>query len=155
MCGMDMSTRPSPPPEAAVLKAGLKRSRKTARAAAHQADLSEARWRQILSGYQSVGGQYVSVRAPADTLARMAQAVGVTPAELRGAERADAADELAVLLEQPGGGLQPSTPTIGAVANLLATLPPEAQDEVLRLIGRNVPDRPVQGSDGEQWKHSA
>lgn len=140
---MDMSTRPTPPPEAALLKAGLKRTRTTARAAATQAGISEARWRQIVSGYQSVGGQQVPVRAPAETLARMAQAAGVTPDELRTAGRDDAAAELDALRDQPAGGLQPSTPTIGALANLLATLPPEAQDEVLRLIGRDVPGRPA------------
>ncbi len=152
-----MSTRPAPPPEAAALKAGLSRSGLTAKQAALESGLSDARWRQIVSGYQSVGGVPVPVKAPTETLARMALTVGVTPDELREAGRHDAADELARLrpARPQGPGLEATRPTINAVATLLAGLPPEAQDEVLRLIGREVPDRPGQDNGREHWKHTA
>lgn len=52
-------------------------------------------WQQIEKGYRSAGrGQRVEVVAPAETLARMARAVGVTPDELVKADRSDAADAL-------------------------------------------------------------
>jgi hypothetical protein len=64
------------------------------REAARRAGHGEARWRQITQGYQSVSGQYVPVRAPAETIARMARVVGVTPEQLEEVGRTDAADEL-------------------------------------------------------------
>ncbi|MEU7092935.1 helix-turn-helix domain-containing protein [Kitasatospora aureofaciens] len=137
---MNMSTRPTPPPEAALLKAALKRSRISQRAAADQAGISEARWRQITSGYQSVSGTPVPIRAPADTLARMAQAVGITATELTEAGRADAAEKLGETAPRSAVDFS-SDPAIDAIAALLATLPPEAQDEVLRRVGRVAPDR--------------
>ncbi|MGJ5693015.1 hypothetical protein ACM6RM_07560, partial [Streptomyces pratensis] len=89
-----MQTRPEPPPEAALIRAAAKRNRISGRKAASLAGISDARWRQIVTGYQSVGGTFVPVKAPADTLARMAQAVGVSAEELAAADREDAADEL-------------------------------------------------------------
>lgn len=89
-----MSEHAGPPPEGALISAALKRRRLSARAAAPRAGISETRWRQITSGYQTVSGQRIPVRAPDDTLARMAQVAGVTPEELIEAGRAEAADEL-------------------------------------------------------------
>jgi hypothetical protein len=133
--------KPEAPPEALLIKEALRRSRLSGRAAAKRAALGETRWRQIVNGYSDVGGGVrVPVVAPAETLARMAQVVGVTPDELRQAGRADAAEELAAL----GGSPSPtsatnfaSDPQLDAIATLLATLPPEAQDEVLRRVGRS------------------
>lgn len=71
----------------------------SARTAAREAGISEARWRQIASGYQTVSGTRVPVTAPAETLARMARVVGVTPPELEEAGREDAATELRALVE--------------------------------------------------------
>lgn len=89
-----MSEQAGPPPEGALITAALKRRKLSARAAASKAGISETRWRQITSGYQTVSGQRIPVRAPADTVARMAQVAGVTPEELVGVARADAANEL-------------------------------------------------------------
>lgn len=69
------------------------------RAAAKEAEISEGRWRQIEKGYQQVTKSVrAPVRAPAQTLARMAQAVSASPDQLRGANRPDAAVELERLL---------------------------------------------------------
>lgn len=82
-------------PEGALIAAALKRSGISARRAAEKAGMSDARWRQIVNGYQSVGaGQTALVIGPAETIARMARVVGVPPADLRAAGREDAADEL-------------------------------------------------------------
>ncbi|MFF0395093.1 hypothetical protein ACFYSJ_04785 [Streptomyces sp. NPDC005248] len=109
----------------------------SARKAAGLAGLSDARWRQIVSGYQSVSGSYVAVRAPADTLARMAQVVGVTPAELRNAGREDAAAELEELGAPPAPRPAPGpyAPPIDAVTAIMAALTPEEQEEVIRRLG--------------------
>lgn len=100
--------------------------------------MSDARWRQIASGYQTISGTKVPVHAPAETLARMARTVGVTPAQLAEAGRTDAAEELQSRLEaEPvgGGDVGPAGDAqVEAIAALLATLPPEAQDEVVRRV---------------------
>lgn len=56
-----------------------------------------------MSGYQTVNRMRVPVEGPANTLARMAQVVGVTPEQLQEAGREDAAEELRALppLEEP------------------------------------------------------
>jgi transcriptional regulator with XRE-family HTH domain len=74
----------------------LVKAKLSAREAARRAGISEGRWRQIASGYQVVSaGVYAPVRGPAQTLARMAAVVGVTPAQLSRAGRPDAAKALA------------------------------------------------------------
>lgn len=91
-----MPERPAPPPWGALLTKALPRAKLSAREAARRAGISEGRWRQIAGGYQVVSaGVYAPVRGPADTLARMAAVVGVTPAQLRRAGRPDAARALA------------------------------------------------------------
>lgn len=93
-----MTERPEPPPWGTVITGALRRAGLSAREAARQAGISEARWRQITGGYQVVSpGVYARVRGPAATLAKMAAVAGVTEAELRAAGRDDAAQ---VLLRQ-------------------------------------------------------
>lgn len=76
--------------------------RLSGRAAAQAAGISEGRWRQIVNGYMSAGqGQYIVVTAPPETLARMAQVVGVTPEQLTDVGREDAAAELLRLRRSP------------------------------------------------------
>lgn len=87
-----MTERPEPPPWGALITTALARRGLSAREAARRAGLSEGRWRQITGGYQVVSpGVYAHVRGPACTLARMADAAGVSAAELRAAGREDAA----------------------------------------------------------------
>lgn len=61
------------------------------RKAADAAGISEARWRQLESGSRSTPLGYAAETAPDSPLARMAHAVGVTPAELREAGHPEAA----------------------------------------------------------------
>lgn len=132
--------KPAPPPEAVLIRDALKELRMSGREAARRSGVSDSRWRQIIHGYQTVSGNHVPVVAPGETLARMAQATQVTADELRKAGRADAADELD-RLSAPPPSERASNPYaddqhINAIAALLATLPPEAQDEVLRRVNR-------------------
>lgn len=97
---MSADTPPEPPPEALLIERRRAdvRPRLSVRAAAGQAGLSESRWRQIAKGYQAATADLlVPVSAPADTLARMALAVGATSRDLEEAGRLDAARELSML----------------------------------------------------------
>ncbi|MGY5033248.1 hypothetical protein ACWC9U_20615 [Streptomyces sp. 900116325] len=154
---MSESSRPNPPLEAALIAAALKNARISARKAAGLAGLSDARWRQIVSGYQSVSGSYVAVRAPADTLARMAQVVGVTPEELRNAGREDAAAELDELGAPPTPRPSAGTyaPPIDAVTAIMAALTPEEQEEVIRRLGHARPTPPAQEGVTEHQRRRA
>lgn len=68
------------------------------RAAAEVAGISEGWWRQVVRGFRTgKGGVRIEVDAPADTLAAMADAVGVDPGELRKVGRDDAARKLELL----------------------------------------------------------
>ena len=129
-----------PPPEAALIAAALKRSGLTARQAAKESGLSDARWRQIVSGYQSISGSYVPVRAPGDRLALMARVVGVTAEQLREAGRDDAAAELEELLAAaPPRPTAHYAPPVDAVTAIMAALSPEEQEEVIRRLGLTAP----------------
>ncbi|MFI5629133.1 hypothetical protein ACIA8E_07095 [Streptomyces sp. NPDC051664] len=154
---MNESPRPDPPLEAALIAAALKKARMSARKAAGLAGLSDARWRQIVSGYQSVSGSYVAVRAPADTLARMAQVVGVTSNELRNAGREDAAAELEELGAPPAprSPAGPYAPPLDAVTAIMAALTPEEQEEVIRRLGHTRPAAPPQGGGTEHQRRRA
>ncbi|MER7135306.1 hypothetical protein ABT358_02035 [Streptomyces sp. NPDC000341] len=79
----------------------------------------------------------------------MAQVVGVTPAELREAGRDDAADELE-LLERPKEHPTPTptgghAPPLEAVTAIMASLSPEAQEEVIRRLGYMTPTQAPKG----------
>lgn len=88
---------PPAPPEGNLIKQALAASGITQREAARRAGMSDTRWRQIVSGYQAVGGTKASFRSPGDTLARMAHVVAVTPEQLEAVGREDAAQALRVL----------------------------------------------------------
>jgi transcriptional regulator with XRE-family HTH domain len=89
---------PQPPPEAELIARYRETApRKSIRQAAVEAGISDTRWRQIETGRRTFRGQAFPETAPPEILARMAQAVGVPPAELEEAGRADAAAELLAL----------------------------------------------------------
>lgn len=133
-----MNERPDQPDEGRLIGLAQKRSTLSARKAAAAAGLSEGRWRQIVSGYQTVSaGVYAPVRAPAETLARMAKVVGVTPEQLEQAGRPDAADELRAIspVARSGQGVD-SKAEWDEIARLIA----EYRRLVAEIIDR-VPDR--------------
>lgn len=70
--------------------------------AAQLANISEGRWRQLAKGFQqATPDTRVAAKAPAETLARMANAVGMTADELKDAGRADAAKALEDMRSAP------------------------------------------------------
>lgn len=110
---MMIQETPQQTPEGALLEQALKRDKRSARAVAPLAGITDTRWRQIVKGYQSVGGQTVPVIAPAATLARMAEVAGITPDQLREAGR----DDAALVLEAMG-----ATKRSGVALEVTATL---------------------------------
>jgi transcriptional regulator with XRE-family HTH domain len=131
-----MSERAGPLPEGALITAALKRRRLSARAAAPQAGISETRWRQITSGYQTVSGQRIPVRAPADTLARMAQIARVTPEQLIEVDRADAAEELRNLPPLDEEAAEGPEPSLRELSERLAELTNEIKEDRAREARR-------------------
>ncbi|WTN22082.1 helix-turn-helix domain-containing protein [Streptomyces canus] len=136
---MDAKT-PEPPAEAVLIKEAVRRARLSGREAARRAGLSETRWRQIVNGYQDVGGMRIPVTAPDETLVRMAEVVSLTPEQLRQAGRSAAAELLDELAAPPTAASTPGAPAsndqVEAIAALLATLTPEARDQVLSRFDR-------------------
>lgn len=79
-------------PEGQLLYDAMKRKNLSFRSLASRIGLSDARVRNVINGYQAVGqGQRIDVTGPEDTVARLAQALDVTPEQLESVGRADAA----------------------------------------------------------------
>lgn len=95
-------SHPEAPPEARLIRCLRERAPKMSRyEAAATAGISEARWRMIETGIRWFRGQPLEEPpAPAQTIARMAWAVGATPAQLAGTGRDDAAAELEAIVQQ-------------------------------------------------------
>ena len=90
--------RPKPPPYAQLIAAArLAPPKMTIIEAARRAGISDTRWSQLENGYRMNRGHAEPEWAPADTLAAMARAVGVTAGQLADAGRQDAAGELDAL----------------------------------------------------------
>lgn len=105
--------------------------RMSIRAAADIAGISEGWWRQVVRGYRTgKGGQVIEVDAPADTVAQMAAAVGVTPANLRSVGRDDAADRLESLQRSQANNRQWS-----------GDLTQVPDDALMEEVGRRLRDR--------------
>lgn len=143
-------TRPSPPPEADLIRlARLARRLRVAEAAA-RAGISRPRWIQVESGYYTREGSYVPTTAPDDALAAMAQAVGVTPEDLDGTGRAGAANVLRLRLQMQareggnGSPIQGNVPDlVRQVAETFGVDPGQLWDDdrVQDWAGRDVPDK--------------
>lgn len=93
----ELTAHDTPPPEAALIR----RRREAAvppmsrRQAAAKAGISPSQWSDVERGTKKAGpGVTVPVQATAETLARMAHTVGVSPDELTAAGRDDAARQL-------------------------------------------------------------
>jgi len=92
-----MDRPPEPPPEGVLIESARREARLSVRAAARRAGISEGWWRQITKGYQSLsGGAPGIVRdVPADTVAKMARVVGITPEQMAAqGQRPDAAEAM-------------------------------------------------------------
>lgn len=146
-------TRPVQPPEGRLLRLAREshRPRKlSVRSAARRAGVSESHWRHVEAGYEPKGGMEVPVRAAASTLARMAQAVGVTPDQLTGTGRADAAESLRELRQQPADDLEALEAELGVD---LSMFDPEQRRTLLKFA--RVIDERSAGRDREERRRGA
>lgn len=128
---MDPVTTPNPPPEGEALERARQRARLSQREAARRADISETRWRQITKGHHIAGGVAVPDYGPAETIARMALAVGLTPEELDATGRDDA------LIFMPLLQHMVATPATDTPQNL-TDIP---DDALLAELGRRLAER--------------
>jgi hypothetical protein len=139
-----MTANPQPPPEAQLIhdRREAMRPKMSMRRAASEAGLSPERWRQIETGTARVAsGIDVPVRdAPASTIAAMSAVVGITPAELTGAGRIDAARLLA---ELPGRQAEADPMTLEEMRQLsrrlTATIQALEAEDVRDSAGRDDP----------------
>ena len=91
---------PPQPPVMALIRERRKRAHLSFDRAGQAAGISGTRWRQLEDGRRAIRGVgYIPEYAPAATLARMAHAVGVTPAELEPFGVDEAVTELVLLAE--------------------------------------------------------
>lgn len=118
-------------PEGKLLGAAMARTGKSVRKIAAGMGISDSRLRHIVNGYQPVGrGQKVEVVAPAATLARIADKLGITPNDLVAAGREDAAE-------------------------LLRTMPPEAQTEAEENPFMVLKELLRERRENEEWRRNA
>jgi transcriptional regulator with XRE-family HTH domain len=90
---------PEPPPYGALIEDAREKAGLSAREAARRTGISDAWWRYLVRGYQKAPGD---LNARAETIARMARVVGVTPDRLETeGERPDAAEILREILRTP------------------------------------------------------
>lgn len=104
------------------------------RQAAAKAGISPSQWSDVERGHKMAGpGVIVPVRATAETLARMAQAVGVSDVELAAAGREDAAQQLRTADRQRGlRDRLADVPGLGALSRDLWR--DDADEELLPII---------------------
>jgi transcriptional regulator with XRE-family HTH domain len=98
-------TSEAPPPEARLIRTAREAAGMTAAKAAEatKGAVSATYWRDIERGHGGRRGQQAPARASARLLAAMARVTGVTPDQLAGAQREDAARVLAEILRREDG----------------------------------------------------
>lgn len=95
---------PAAPPEARLIRTAREAAGMTATQAAQATGgaISATYWRDVERGYGGRRGQRAAARASDMTLAAMARVTGVTPEQLIGARREEAARVLAEILRREG-----------------------------------------------------
>jgi transcriptional regulator with XRE-family HTH domain len=127
---------PAPPPEARLIRTAREAAGMTAAQAAQATEggVSAIYWRDVERGYGGRRGQRAPARASDRLLAAMAHVTGVTPDQLAGAQRENAARVLAARLRRasvspaaepappgadPGPPAKPGSPVEAVLADLL------------------------------------
>jgi hypothetical protein len=108
---------PPAPPEAEVIRlarmaAKLSPDEAAAKVREAGGKISASYWRDVERGHGGRRGLRVTTRASDERLAQMAQAVGVTPDQLAGAGRPDAATVLAVMTRRPAAPADDDLPQV-------------------------------------------
>lgn len=142
--------KPTPPPEAVLIRRAREAARIKTPAASRAAGISTARWSQVENGYETRLGRPKPVRAPAGTLAHMAHAVGVTPERLEAVGRSDAAEILReIILIESDPQEVPPAPTSAAGRS------PEEEASIVTEFLRWRASQPGNGDGDKDREHSA
>lgn len=135
-----MDTREDQPLEGRLIEEARERRNLSQNKAAKMAGMSGTRWRQIVYGEASGGpGIKNPVTGNAETIARMARVVEISPEDLIAADRQDAADELVTILRkelgQPETGPQHPNATDPHRRRLLELWPQAAEWQRRSIVG--------------------
>lgn len=125
---------PLPPPEAVLIRTAREAAGMTAAQAARASAgaVSAIYWRDVERGHGGRRGQQAPTRASAKMLAAMARVTDVTPEQLDGAEREDAARVLREILRRGDG--EPEAPRM----SLVPDLPPTPGDDLDRVVAEMI-----------------
>lgn len=135
--------QPTPPPEAGLITAALKRSSLSQRKAASIAGISEAYWRRIIAGHN----RGIPVNVDPVLIARMAHAVSLTPEEIENyGGRDEVAHELRQLLRLDERDYGQSLRIIEAVTEGMTA---EEVDELFRRASEQRKRKEGEGGDGQ------
>lgn len=136
-----MDRPPEPPAYGLLIESARKNAGLSVRESARRAGISDAWWRYVVRGYQNLsGGGYGQMKGPAETVAAMAQVVGVPPGRLETeGRRPDAAAILTEKLREDRPRLTPVPDAPQAVSDSPA--PDEAAlREWLDILRRSDPE---------------
>lgn len=143
-----MDTPPPPPPPYGVL---IEKARKAAgglsiQRAADRAGIAKATWIDNARGYRRRGDHWERVDPKPETIARMAQAAGVTPDRLTGEGQRPDASEILTEMSRPGTApAQPAFPE-----------PPTAAEEALEKFPDDLVSQAIwrlpNTSAAEKWE---
>lgn len=103
-CSMDETLTPL----GELIETARARTKLSQNAAAERAGTSGTTWRRVVKGLARFGGHDVPHDGAADTVARMARIVGLTPEQLEEHGRPDAAAELRDILRAVAAASEPS-----------------------------------------------
>jgi len=131
-----VTDQPEQTPEGRLIQDAAIKDGRSIRQLAAKAGISDTRWRHIVKGFQPLGGgRFNPIIAPAGTLARMAEAVGLDPDDLDRVGRSDAAKWLAGVQEaRERTGRDVSVNVQPAEASAQAHNPARSMAEVEDLI---------------------
>jgi hypothetical protein len=145
---------PAPPPEAILIRTAREAAGMTAAQAAHASEgaVSATYWRDVERGYGGRRGQQAAARASARLLAVMARITGVTPRQLAGAEREDAARVLTEILRREDAA---SAPPLHAAPDAPPGAVTSPAEDILDGLLASYPDDPVVASLATQKRKAA
>ena len=158
---------PAPPPEARLIRTAREAVGMTAAQAAQATEgaVSATYWRDVERGYGGRRGVRAAARASSRLLAAMARVTGVTPEQLKEAQREDAARVLAEIQrrEAPHGPALRMVPPVSGLRRTWATgmlreileRHPELAPEILRDALHDFPDDPALQALGAQTAKDA
>lgn len=151
-------TSETPPPEALLIRTAREAAGMTAAQAAGATkgavSVSATYWRDVERGYGGRRGQRVPVRASDRLLAAMAHVTGVTPDQLAGAQRENAARVLTEILRRETGpiAVPPSLRPVGPYPAAESAKDEIGEEILAGLLSRYGDHEVVRAIGGQHWR---